>query len=100
MIGKCLWFDVKKGFGFLRAQDQDIFVHYSKILAPIGEFRLLEEGDVVEFDIFMADRGDGDQKPQAKNVKKIEENGNEIQRKEPDSTVRGYTQRAEADQVF
>ena len=72
MIGKCVWFDVKKGFGFLQAEagGPDIFVHYSKILADPGEFRLLNENDVVEFDTFEADRG-GDISIQAKNVKLV-----------------------------
>lgn len=73
MIGKCLWFDVKKGFGFVRSHEhrEDIFVHYSKIQAPLGEFRVLDEGDIVEFELFFADRGNGTAKPQAKNVKII-----------------------------
>lgn len=69
MIGKCLWFDVKKGYGFIRSEGSDIFVHYSKIVAEPGEFRLLNEGDTVEFDLFNAERADGSKKPQAKNVR-------------------------------
>jgi cold shock CspA family protein len=72
-IGTCLWFDVKKGYGFIRRKKggPDVFVHYSKIVAEPGEFRLLEENDVVEFEPFFAERGDGKQKPQAKNVRII-----------------------------
>ena len=70
--GKVLWFDVKKGFGFIKAEDGlDYFAHFSKICAPSGEFRLLEEGEDVEFEPFMAARGDGQQKPQAKMIKSI-----------------------------
>ena len=75
MQGKVLWFDVKKGFGFIREEggdEADVFVHYSKILAEPGEFRVLEANDKVEFEKFDADRGDGAKKPQAKNVRKVE----------------------------
>jgi len=74
MIGKCLWFDVRKGYGFLRSleHDKDVFAHYSKIVAPEGEFRVLEEGDEVEFDLFFSDRQDHGSKPQAKNIRKVE----------------------------
>jgi CspA family cold shock protein len=70
--GKVLWFDVKKGFGFIKGEDDvDYFAHFSKIQAPSGEFRLLEEGDDVEFEPFMAARQDGKEKPQAKMIKSI-----------------------------
>lgn len=74
MVGKVLWFDVKKGWGFIRPTDPkdeiaDVFVHFSKIQSPEGEFRILEPGEQVEFEVFYADRGDT-KKPQAKNVKK------------------------------
>lgn len=71
MIGKCLWFDVKKGFGFVRAEDQDVFVHYSKIIAEFGEFRTISPGDTVEFELFFSERDDGKNKPQAKNIKVV-----------------------------
>lgn len=71
--GIVLWFDIKKGFGFIRHEGQDVFVHYSKIDAPMGEFRVLNEGDEVEFELFEADRGSGKTKPQAKDVKVIKE---------------------------
>ena len=39
MVGRCVWFDVRKGFGFIETdQGPDVFVHYSKILAEPGEF--------------------------------------------------------------
>jgi cold shock protein len=71
--GIILWFDVKKGFGFIRSEGQDVFVHYSKIEAPMGEFRTLNENDEVEFETFEADRGGGKTKLQAKDVKVIKE---------------------------
>lgn len=87
MIGKVLWFDVKKGYGFIRANNQDVFVHFSKILAPAGEFRVLEQNELVEFELFFAERGDGSEKPQAKNVKRAGEQQNEVLREKPDNSV-------------
>lgn len=85
MIGKVLWFDVKKGFGFIKAEDgQDVFAHYSKIVAEPGEFRLLEEGEEVEFELFMSDRGNGAQKPQAKDI--IRKGGDGVLRKSKESS--------------
>lgn len=97
MVGKVLWFDVKKGYGFIRANNQDIFVHFSKILAPAGEFRVLEQNEWVEFDLFFAERGDGSQKPQAKNVKRVEGAQNEVLREKPDHSVRGHGKHTETD---
>lgn len=69
MIGKVLWFDVKKGFGFIRCKGVDYFAHYSKIIAEEGEFRVLEQNEMVEFEPFTADRVEGS-KPQAKNIRR------------------------------
>lgn len=99
MTGKVLWFDVKKGFGFIRAEGQDIFVHYSKISAPLGEFRLLTEGDLVEFEVFLADRGNGVVKMQAKNVQVIKGGQHEILPKTETNSVRGHSERAEVNSV-
>ena len=69
--GVTLWFDVKKGFGFIKGEDGvDYFAHFSKIIAPDGEFRLLEEGQKVEFEPFFVERGDS-KKPQAKDIRSI-----------------------------
>jgi CspA family cold shock protein len=98
--GKVLWFDLKKGFGFIRALNQDIFVHYSKIIAPDGEFKTLSEGDLVEFEIFQADRGGGQQKIQAKNVKVLKEGDiNAHQGNHEDRSVRRHHQRPEEDSL-
>jgi CspA family cold shock protein len=60
--GKVKWFDVKKGFGFIeRPGEPDVFVHYSQVRQQ--GFKTLDEGEEVEFEIFMGDRG-----PQAKDV--------------------------------
>lgn len=80
MFGRVLWFDVRKGFGFIDAgikgidgKNLDVFVHYSKITGPNGEFKELKENDYVEFELFFADRNGGHTKPQAKNVRVLEE---------------------------
>ncbi len=68
--GKCRWFDIKKGFGFIRA-DKDYFAHFSKIIGVEGEFKVLEAGEEVEFVPHVADRGEGTTKPQAIKIKKL-----------------------------
>lgn len=70
--GTVIWFNVSRGFGFIRDHviGDDLFCHYSKIDAPLGEFRMLDGGDEVQFQRFVVDRGDK-RKNQAKNVKII-----------------------------
>ena len=67
--GEVIWFNVKRGYGFIRDEyhSDDVFVHYSKIEAPLGEFRALEPGDLVEYKRFVVDR-DERQKVQARDV--------------------------------
>ena len=45
--GKCKWFNVEKGYGFiaLDSEDKDVFVHQSDIYAP--GFRSLAEGEAL-----------------------------------------------------
>ena len=63
--GTVKWFNRTKGFGFIeRPEGEDVFVHY-KAIAGDG-FKVLEEGDAVEFDVEQGPKG-----PQASNVKKI-----------------------------
>ena len=49
MAGKCKWFNVAKGYGFIEVEGEepDVFVHQSDIYAP--GFRSLNEGEAVEF---------------------------------------------------
>ncbi len=64
MQGKVRWFNPEKGFGFIdRGDGKDIFVHFSQIQEE--GYKTLEEGQEVEFEVFMSDRG-----LQAKNVVK------------------------------
>lgn len=64
--GMVKWFDTTKGFGFLTTENgEDIFVHFSAINDE-NEFKNLEEGQSVEFEIVEGQRG-----PQASNVIKL-----------------------------
>ena len=57
-IGHVLWFDQKKGFGFVRVNqpesdfhNKDIFVHYSSIHTSNTNYRKLFPGEYVSMDI-------------------------------------------------
>lgn len=63
--GKVKWFDAKKGYGFIeRPGEPDVFVHFSAIQQR--GFKALDDGEEVEFEIVMGDRG-----PQATNVVRL-----------------------------
>ncbi len=56
MIGKVKWFDNKKGYGFILAEDgREIFVHYTGIVAE--GFKGLSEGQSVEYEICENEKG-------------------------------------------
>ncbi|MCI4397550.1 MAG: cold-shock protein [Acidobacteria bacterium] len=60
--GTVKWFDEKKGYGFITADEgKDVFVHYSAILG--SGFKKLAEGDKVQFEIKEGAKG-----PQADQV--------------------------------
>lgn len=60
--GTVKWFDEKKGYGFITADEgKDVFVHYSAIQG--SGFRKLAEGDRVQFEV-----KDGAKGPQADQV--------------------------------
>lgn len=62
MNGKVKWFDPKKGYGFIVAEDgNEIFVHYTGIIKE--GFRALNEGQLVTYEV-----GGGDKGEQAVNV--------------------------------
>ena len=66
MKGTVKWFKAAKGFGFISTEDgEDVFVHYSA-LEETGEFRTLDEGQAVEFEIVEGAKG-----PQASGVVKL-----------------------------
>jgi cold shock protein len=62
--GTVKWFNAEKGFGFITAEGQDVFVHYSNI--DMTGFRVLEEGQTVEFTV-----GTGQKGPQAEAVRPV-----------------------------
>ena len=56
LTGTVKWFDSKKGYGFITADNgQDVFVHYTGIVG--NGYRTLEEGDRVSFEITESDKG-------------------------------------------
>lgn len=65
--GEVKLFDNKRGFGFIKWEGDDLFVHYSDIDTD-DEFKKLFAGQKVEFEIKDAPRG-----PQAIKVKIIED---------------------------
>jgi cold shock protein len=63
--GTVKWFSQEKGFGFLQREGgADVFVHYSAIDG--GGFKVLYEGEEVEFDIIEEAKG-----PKAANVVRL-----------------------------
>jgi cold shock protein len=64
-LGTVKWFNAEKGFGFITVTDgEDVFVHYSNI--EMNGFRVLEEGQSVEFTV-----GTGQKGPQAESVRVV-----------------------------
>lgn len=54
--GTVKWFSQEKGYGFLQQENgPDVFVHHSTIQG--SGFKVLYEGEEVEFDIMRADKG-------------------------------------------
>ena len=65
MTGKVKWFNAEKGYGFIEREDGgDVFVHFSAIQSE--GFKTLEEGQAVEFDVVLGNRGE-----QAANVVRL-----------------------------
>ncbi len=56
--GKVKWFDPRKGYGFIELDDGegDVFVHFTGIKES-GEFRTLNEGESVKFEITEGTKG-------------------------------------------
>ena len=65
MQGKVKWFNERKGFGFIEADNgNDVFVHFSAI--QDSGFKTLQEGQSVSFDVQNGPKG-----PSAANVKAL-----------------------------
>lgn len=64
MQGVVNWFNADKGYGFVKAENKDFFVHFSEIQSD--GFKVLHEGDKVEFTV-----GTGKKGPTAEKVKKL-----------------------------
>lgn len=63
--GTVKWFNAKKGFGFISDEaGNDVFVHFSALV--MDGFKVLEEGDKVEFKVVQGEKG-----PQAANVSRL-----------------------------
>jgi CspA family cold shock protein len=55
--GTVKWFNDKKGFGFIIAEDgKDVFVHHTAIEGD--GYKTLKEGEKVSFDIVQGPKGD------------------------------------------
>lgn len=57
MKGSVKWFNEQKGYGFITPEDgsKDVFAHYSDVQG--NGFKLLVEGEPVEFEIVQAEKG-------------------------------------------
>jgi cold shock CspA family protein len=55
--GKVLWFNSKKGYGFVRIIsagehfDENVFVHYSELIVQKSEYKYLITGEYVSLDL-------------------------------------------------
>ena len=60
--GRVKWFNGEKGYGFISPAEggEDMFVHFSAIQGGSG-FKVLEEGQVVDYDVEASQRGNGQQ---------------------------------------
>lgn len=64
--GTVKWFNAKKGYGYITTEEgNDVFVHFTA-LEDNGEFRTLNDGQEVEFEVVEGEKG-----PQAANVVKL-----------------------------
>jgi len=65
--GTVRWFNGGKGYGFIAPNDggEDLYAHYSAIEAQ--GYKLLEEGQKVEFNIQVGPKG-----PQAANIRALD----------------------------
>ena len=63
MKGTMKWYNARKGYGFVRGEDEkEVFVHQS----ALPEGTNLNEGDQISYDVENSEKG-----LQAKNIKKL-----------------------------
>ena len=69
ITGTVKWFHADKGYGFINRDDgqDDVFAHYSAIEQVNGEFRNLNEGQRVEFEVETGGKG-----PRAAKIQKLD----------------------------
>ena len=63
--GEVVWFNDKRGFGFVKpeGESEDLFAHYTNVVAEPGKFRTLTAGQRVSFSIGQNNNG-----PQAEQI--------------------------------
>jgi CspA family cold shock protein len=62
--GTVKWFNSRKGFGFINSEEgNDVFVHFSAIKVEKDQYKTLNEGDKVTFELTQGEKG-----PQASDV--------------------------------
>ncbi len=62
--GTVKWFNESKGYGFIEQESgPDVFAHHSNISGDSGGFKVLMEGQKVEFTVTQGQKG-----PQAENI--------------------------------
>ena len=60
--GNVRWFDKKKGYGFVKYEDRDIFIHHTEMDSKY----VPETNDLISFDIV-----DGEKGQKAQNITKV-----------------------------
>jgi len=51
--GRIIWFNKERGYGFVKSEKGDVFIHYSSF---IGDF-VPNDNDLISFDIVSGERG-------------------------------------------
>ena len=49
LVGTVIWFDSAKGYGFLRPDGGEVFVHHSAV--KMDSYKQIIKGQIVEFDL-------------------------------------------------
>lgn len=59
MRGRVKWFNVEKRYGFIAPEDgsKDAFVHASAVISEKSGSKILQEGQMVEYDLEDSERG-------------------------------------------